>query len=179
MLGDADGNKLDYPSKPIQFHTFPDPRLPTGSHFRFIASSCATPNFPYLPFNGRRIKGFDHLADYLWPSRTLNPTVLNATMDALNASDVSAGPKSALKKYLPQDLEPAAEFMIFLGDFIYADVPYYYGDNAEHYRRLYRRNYQSQSFRQIYENLRESTIELSEDCMVVLLINHYSYLLHV
>lgn len=100
-------------------------------------------------------------------------------MDALNASDVSAGPKSALEKYLPQDLEPAAEFMIFLGDFIYADVPYYYGDNAEHYRRLYRRNYQSQSFRQIYENLRESTIELSEDCMVVLLINHYSYLLHV
>jgi alkaline phosphatase D len=48
-----------------------------------------------------------------------------------------------------------AEFMLFLGDFIYADVPLYVGDDKEAYRRLYRRNYQSSSFRKLYEKLRE------------------------
>lgn len=48
------------------------------------------------------------------------------------------------------------EFMIFLGDFIYADVPIYWGDDREAYRRLYRRNYQSPSFKKVYEQLRES-----------------------
>ncbi len=51
--------------------------------------------------------------------------------------------------------EAPAEFMLFLGDFIYADVPLYFGDDAEAYRRLYRRNYQSDSFRKVYEHLRE------------------------
>jgi len=45
------------------------------------------------------------------------------------------------------------EFMLFLGDFIYADVPLYFGDSKDAYRRLYRRNYQSQSFRKVYERL--------------------------
>ncbi|THG96831.1 hypothetical protein EW026_g5077 [Hermanssonia centrifuga] len=49
--------------------------------------------------------------------------------------------------------EAPAEFMLFLGDFIYADVPLYFGDDAEAYRRLYRRNYQSDSFRKVYEHL--------------------------
>jgi len=44
--------------------------------------------------------------------------------------------------------------MIFLGDFIYADVPIYFGDHQESYRRLYRRNYQSPSFKKVYQNLR-------------------------
>ncbi|KAG6865886.1 hypothetical protein C0991_010967 [Blastosporella zonata] len=43
--------------------------------------------------------------------------------------------------------------MLFLGDFIYADVPIYIGDDMEAYRRLYRRNYISDSFRKIYERL--------------------------
>lgn len=50
---------------------------------------------------------------------------------------------------------PPTEFMLFLGDFIYADVPMYFGDNLEAYRRFYRRNYQSPSFRKVYERLRE------------------------
>lgn len=53
-------------------------------------------------------------------------------------------------------LPPSAEFLMFLGDFIYADVPLYIGDNRDAYRRLYRRNYQSKSFRKIYEHLRMS-----------------------
>jgi alkaline phosphatase D len=50
---------------------------------------------------------------------------------------------------------PPVEFLLFLGDFVYADVPFYFGDDKEAYRRLYRRNYQSESFRKIYERLRE------------------------
>ncbi|KAI0086688.1 PhoD-like phosphatase-domain-containing protein [Irpex rosettiformis] len=152
-LGDAEGNKLPYPPNPIHFHTFPDPRLSTGSHFRFLATSCVTTNFPYKPFNGRRIKGFDLLADYLWPSRTVTQAGVNSVSDALNETDSSANSRSALDKFLPDNLAPPAEFLMFLGDFIYADVPFYFGDNAEHYRRLYRRNYQSESFRKVYENL--------------------------
>jgi alkaline phosphatase D len=53
-------------------------------------------------------------------------------------------------------LSPATtDFLLFLGDFIYADVPLYIGDNQEAYRRLYRRNYQSPSFRTVYEKLRK------------------------
>lgn len=132
---------LPYPAEPIKFHTFPDPRIPTGSHFRFLVSSCATPNFPYVPFHGRQIKGFDLLADYLWPnvsdaSVSENATAASNTSVALSTEEV--GP---------------AEFMLFLGDFIYADVPMYFGDNLESYRRLYRRNYQSPSMRKVYEKL--------------------------
>lgn len=48
------------------------------------------------------------------------------------------------------------EFGLFLGDFIYADVPMYFGDDSESYRRMYRRNYQSTGFRKVYEKLRKS-----------------------
>jgi len=49
--------------------------------------------------------------------------------------------------------EVPPEFLLFLGDFIYADVPVYIGDEKEAYRRLYRRNYQSDGFRKIYEHI--------------------------
>ncbi|KAL1743281.1 PhoD-like phosphatase-domain-containing protein [Schizophyllum fasciatum] len=48
---------------------------------------------------------------------------------------------------------PLVQFALFLGDFIYADVPYCWGDDKEAYRRLYRRNYKSKSFRRVYEQL--------------------------
>jgi alkaline phosphatase D len=50
---------------------------------------------------------------------------------------------------------PGIDFLLFLGDFIYADVPIYIGDQKEAYRRLYRRNYQSHSFRKVYEQIRK------------------------
>ncbi|KAJ7231441.1 PhoD-like phosphatase-domain-containing protein [Mycena haematopus] len=118
----ADENRT-VSSGPFQFRTFPDSRLSTGSHFRFVASSCLTPNYPYLPLHGRTIKGFDLLSDYLFPATA------------------------------PIETPPPAEFMLFLGDFIYSDVPAYIGDSTEAYRRLYRRNYQSKSFKKIYERL--------------------------
>ncbi|CAK5264051.1 unnamed protein product [Mycena citricolor] len=118
----ADENRT-ITSGPFVFRTFPDSRLTTGSHFRFVASSCLTPNFPYVPFHGRSIKGFDLLAQYLYPV------------------------------VQPEDPLPPAEFMLLLGDFVYSDIPTYVGDNKEAYRRLYRRNYQSHSFKAIYERL--------------------------
>lgn len=51
----------------------------------------------------------------------------------------------------------STQFLLLLGDFIYADVPVYFGDYEEAYRRLYRRTYASPSFRKIYENLRTSS----------------------
>lgn len=114
---------LPYPSTPIKFQTFPDPRLPTGTHFRFVSSSCITHNFPYIPLQGRRIWGFETLSRYLFaPATHDNNTV-------------------------------PTQFMLFLGDFIYADVPVYIGDKLEAYRQRYRRAYASKSFRAVYERL--------------------------
>jgi alkaline phosphatase D len=58
-------------------------------------------------------------------------------------------------KHPNSDPSPVTDFLLFLGDFIYADVPLYIGDDQEAYRRLYRRNYQSPSFRNVYEKLRK------------------------
>lgn len=140
---------LPYPEKPISFRTFPDPKLATGSHFRFIASSCLTPNFPYMPLQGRRIKGFDLLASYLWPTQNDVESTETHTVDVASPSSTASAPVSTAPT------SAAAEFMIFLGDFIYADVPFYFGDDQEAYRRLYRRNYASDSFRKVYERLRK------------------------
>ncbi|EPS97367.1 hypothetical protein FOMPIDRAFT_1052580 [Fomitopsis schrenkii] len=174
-LRDANKTQLPYPSSPIRFHTFPDPYLNTGVNFRFLASSCITPNFPYAPLQGRRIKGFDLLADYLWPKVsperfTVVSTSTSASADTTEDTETTESTSGAHSVELPeptsvpvisanaQAAEPVAtkaptEFMIFMGDFIYADVPIYWGDDREAYRRLYRRNYQSPSFRKIYEQL--------------------------
>ncbi|KAG2415808.1 hypothetical protein HFD88_007000 [Aspergillus terreus] len=45
---------------------------------------------------------------------------------------------------LPSALRPA--FMLFLGDFIYIDVPHRFGSSASHYRSEYRRVYSSPSW---------------------------------
>jgi len=45
---------------------------------------------------------------------------------------------------LPKLLRPA--FMLFLGDFIYIDVPYRFGSSMSHYRSEYRRIYSSPSW---------------------------------
>ena len=137
-LAGANSSLLPYPASPLSFRTFPDPHLPGGTHFRFVTSSCILPNFPYSVLQSRRIKGFDLLADYLFPSTPNSAANFNSTEPEVAQVDTS----------LP------ASFLLFLGDFIYADVPVYFGNNKESYRRLYRRNYQSSSFRKIYERLR-------------------------
>ncbi|VDB88629.1 unnamed protein product [Peniophora sp. CBMAI 1063] len=176
-LADTNKTLLDYPATPLRFRTFPDPRIPGGSHFRFLATSCVTPNFPYVPFQGRTIKGFDYMAVYL-AGTPKKPTAVpgyaspfaGAQKPAEEPSPEDASAESVLDEhsdYLPvvggqgltEDVveefiePPRNEFLIFLGDFIYADVPYYFGASLEAYRRLYRRNYQSPSFRKVYEQL--------------------------
>ncbi|TFK88236.1 hypothetical protein K466DRAFT_645568 [Polyporus arcularius HHB13444] len=160
---DLNNTVLPYPADPIRFRTFPDSRLYSGSNFRFLASSCMTPNFPYAPFQSRRIKGFDILADTLWPKSKSAATVVSevlapteSTSDAVPESTSENITVSILNATVPvavEKPEPPTEFMIFLGDFIYADVPVYYGDDQEAYRRFYRRNYNSPSFRKVYERL--------------------------
>ena len=135
--------------------------MQTTSHFRFLVSSCVTPNFPYLPFHGRRIKGFDLLADYLSQPSSKESTINHEPTPSQNGS--SEADDNSTESSTVQDplfVPPSTEFMLFLGDFIYADVPVFFGDNQEAFRRLYRRNYQSQSFRKIYEQLRQSYIML-------------------
>ncbi|KZV61881.1 hypothetical protein PENSPDRAFT_642904 [Peniophora sp. CONT] len=183
-LADTNKTLLDYPATPLRFRTFPDPRIPGGSHFRFLATSCITPNFPYVPFQGRTIKGFDYMAEYLagTPKKPASvpgyaspfagaqkpaseaPAAPPATEDELaehsdyisslgghvTGADIQGLTEDVVEEFIEP---PRTEFLMFLGDFIYADVPFYFGDSVEAYRRLYRRNYQSPSFRKVYEQL--------------------------
>ncbi|KAH9890706.1 PhoD-like phosphatase-domain-containing protein [Cubamyces lactineus] len=169
---DLNSTALPYPATPIKFHTAPDPRLHSGSYYRFIASSCMTPNFPYMPLQGRRIKGLDLLADYLWPSKPSSTALPSAVAQNISDEDLSMSTSQVIQSAnhtsaenvttpanttaavpAPEKSVPPTEFMVFMGDFIYADVPIYFGDDAEAYRRLYRRNYNSPSFRKVYERL--------------------------
>ena len=47
----------------------------------------------------------------------------------------------------------STQFMIFLGDFIYADIPLSIGTSPENYWRKYRQTMSSASFRKVYEML--------------------------
>ena len=104
-------------------------------------------NFPYRgPFHHRTIRGYDLLAKYLH-----SPT----KMPSINTKPFNL-PQAPIKQPNSDLSPPKTDFLLFLGDFIYADVPLYVGDDQEAYRRLYRRNYQSPSFRNVYEKLRKS-----------------------
>lgn len=92
----------------------------------------------------------DLLADYLWPGDSTG-TIMSSMSPAIPPQDWDGDLADHQERTLPS---PPTDFMLFLGDFVYADVPYYFGDNLETYRRLYRRSYQSPSFRRVYERLR-------------------------
>jgi alkaline phosphatase D len=64
-----------------------------------------------------------------------NTVPLSATDTDESFSELDVTPE-------PEAPSPA-EFMLFLGDFVYADVPVWWGDTTEAYRRLYRRVYNS------------------------------------
>ena len=119
------------------------------------------PNFPYMPLQGLRIRGLELLVSYLWPTQREKTGLAEAKITESLGSAATA--------------PAAAEFMMFLGDFVDADMPFYYGDDKEAHRRLYRRNYASDSFRKLYERLRECFRNKS---MIVSLTcaSHISYL---
>ncbi|KAF8590013.1 hypothetical protein K439DRAFT_1382603 [Ramaria rubella] len=188
-LAYSNSTHLSYPDNPISFRTFPDPRLTTGNHFKFLVSSCIMPNFPYLPFKSERIRGFDLLTDYVWPMTDAHPTSSKASdgplapisedlsqtpaageaklepvegegaskviRELVSASETESSASVAAPSSIPHPHSPGAltEFMLLLGDFVYAEVPWYGGNDVEGYRRLYRRAYASPSFRKVYERL--------------------------
>ena len=92
----------------------------------------------------------DLLADYLWPSDSMG-AVVSSTPPMIPPQDRDNSFTDHPGRVAPS---APAEFMLFLGDSVYADVPYYFGDNLDAYRRLYRRSYQSPGFRRVYERLR-------------------------
>ncbi|THV08076.1 Metallo-dependent phosphatase [Dendrothele bispora CBS 962.96] len=67
-LSVSNNTLLSYPNSPLSFKTFPDSRLPGGTHLKFMSTSCILPNFPYTPSQSRVIKGFDIMNDFI--SRT-------------------------------------------------------------------------------------------------------------
>lgn len=97
------------------------------------------------------------------PAPVETASVETETMGAPSETEASEAPLpteeawAAVNETAALATAPPAEFMLFLGDFVYADVPVYFGDDREAYRRLYRRNYNSPSFRKVYEKLREYT----------------------
>ncbi len=157
ILTNSTSHALPYPVSPLRFKTFPDHRLQTGSFFRFVTSSCLKHNFPYSPGAGNRIEGFELLSDNLWPSPA-NAVQAESSYTATTIASNAQGDASSLEVDLSSAMQgevPPTEFLLLLGDFIYADVPYYFGDDKEAYSRLYRHTYASPSFRKIYEKLRE------------------------
>ena len=144
------------------------------------------PNFPYRgPLHRNSIQGFDLLTDYLFP-RPSDISRAPAETEEASADDSNATPVTDSEAPSPTEhdqdesedipLSPRAEFMLFLGDFIYADIPIYTGDDKEAYRRLYRRNYRSESFRKLYEKLREFCLEVDETLVNVWRYQLYSLL---
>lgn len=154
---------MPYPPAPLKFKTFPDPRLQTGSHFRFITTSCILPNFPYSPGHGSRIKGFDLLFTYLWGrSNSKSNDISEPTNSSYIQNSTSLSSSGDIDT---TSNKPSAAFMLLLGDFIYSDVPVYFGEALESYLRLYRRNYASPSFRKVYERLRKK-FHMSNNCIL-------------
>ncbi|CAE6535837.1 unnamed protein product [Rhizoctonia solani] len=189
-LVELDGTLWSSPDTTLSFRTTPDSRLIRGSHFRFVSTSCVVPNFPYSVFaEGTHIRGFDLLADHIWPAKPeakevpskaqeepVAPPAAEESPEPVPAQDEASEPITPAAATvevtpLPAEYEqvplvsteasPTAppskstpiEFLMMMGDFIYADVPYYFGDTVQAYRRLYRRVYASKSFKKIYERL--------------------------
>ena len=130
VLAHTNRTLLPHPASPIRFRTFPDSRLQTGSHFRFVVSSCLTPNYPYSPFQRKRIRGFDLLADYLFAESTVVDTPGsvayveandNVTEDPISPdNDIGIETNESVTEVVPATLEAKhggvapTEFMLFL-----------------------------------------------------------------
>jgi hypothetical protein len=130
VLAHTNRTLLPYPASPIRFRTFPDSRLQAGSHFRFVVTSCLTPNFPYAPLQSKRIRGFDLLADYLFPESTVvdtpgtvayvkaNDNVTESPIPLEN--DIGIETNESVPEVVPATLEvkhggvAPTEFMLFL-----------------------------------------------------------------
>ncbi|KAG9038405.1 hypothetical protein FS837_001248 [Tulasnella sp. UAMH 9824] len=112
---------LPYPSTPLPFRTFPDPRQKYGTQFTFIASDGIRPNFPYKPSLSplSRYPGFDLLKEHFFPEleapvTTVKPTVVDSqdpVPEAEAQPPTSATPQVSVDDLVdcPPSPEPLAE----------------------------------------------------------------------
>lgn len=153
------------PARPIQFVTWPDPRLAaygkskyatstkakSGSspvplddpnYFKFATFSCVKPDFPYHP---AQFWGWNWLLRFFGIGTQPGGITLR---NRIPGFDLMAD------HFVPHSNQPSSlRFILELGDLIYADVPRYEGPGLGAYRKLYRNLFASESFRRIYQSI--------------------------
>lgn len=113
--------------------------LKPSSHYRYSLSNNRTGSFVTAPLHGS--KSANRLS--FLTSSCMKPNFpYNPLSHPLRIEGIERMTDTVNK--LPSVLRPA--FMLFLGDFIYIDVPQRFGSTVSHYRSEYRRVYSSPSW---------------------------------
>ncbi|KAE8416374.1 alkaline phosphatase [Aspergillus pseudocaelatus] len=113
--------------------------LKPSSHYRYSLSNNRTGSFVTAPLHGS--KSANRLS--FLTSSCMKPNFpYNPLSHPLRIEGIEKMTETVSK--LPSLLRPA--FMLFLGDFIYIDVPQRFGSSVSHYRSEYRRVYSSPSW---------------------------------
>jgi alkaline phosphatase D len=113
--------------------------LKPSSHYRYSLSNNRTGSFVTAPLHGT--KSANRLS--FLTSSCMKPNFpYNPLSHPLRIEGIEKMTETISK--LPTLLRPA--FMLFLGDFIYIDVPQRFGSSVSHYRSEYRRVYSSPSW---------------------------------
>ncbi|KAF7588543.1 hypothetical protein BBP40_005532 [Aspergillus hancockii] len=113
--------------------------LKPSSHYRYSLSNNRTGSFVTAPLHGT--KAANRLS--FLTSSCMKPNFpYNPLSHPLRIEGIEKMSETISK--LPTLLRPA--FMLFLGDFIYIDVPQRFGSSVSHYRSEYRRVYSSPSW---------------------------------
>ncbi|KAJ5709041.1 Alkaline phosphatase D-related protein [Penicillium malachiteum] len=126
-------NSTDF-TKTVKFQN-----LKPGTHYRYRLSNNKTGSFVTAPRPGSREASRMSFVT----SSCLKPNFpYNILSHPLRVPGIEIMTEALAK--LPELLKPS--FMLFLGDFIYIDVPFRFGASMNHYRSEYRRIYSSPSW---------------------------------
>ncbi|PIG81245.1 alkaline phosphatase [Aspergillus arachidicola] len=113
--------------------------LKPSSHYRYSLSNNRTGSFVTAPLHGSESA---NRLSFLTSSCIKPNFPYNPLSHPLRIEGIEKMTQTVSK--LPSLLRPA--FMLFLGDFIYIDVPQRFGSSVSHYRSEYRRVYSSPSW---------------------------------
>ncbi|KAB8219712.1 PhoD-like phosphatase-domain-containing protein [Aspergillus novoparasiticus] len=113
--------------------------LKPSSHYRYSLSNNRTGSFVTAPLHGSESA---NRLSFLTSSCIKPNFPYNPLSHPLRIEGIEKMTETVSK--LPSLLQPA--FMLFLGDFIYIDVPQRFGSSVSHYRSEYRRVYSSPSW---------------------------------
>ncbi|KAE8307971.1 PhoD-like phosphatase-domain-containing protein [Aspergillus transmontanensis] len=113
--------------------------LKPSSHYRYSLSNNRTGSFVTAPLHGSESA---NRLSFLTSSCIKPNFPYNPLSHPLRIEGIEKMTETVSK--LPSLLRPA--FMLFLGDFIYIDVPQRFGSSVSHYRSEYRRVYSSPSW---------------------------------